>query len=116
MVTHLFFPAIKWEKYLTMALARSLMLPQEQQHYLLSLVRRGKTAAQAITRAHVLLHCGKGEDAHAIARRFGLCARTVYAFADRELNTNDVPLAYGWKGLKMAWVPTALAVETLPTR
>ena len=59
------------------------MLPQEQQHYLLSLVRRGKTAARAITRAHVLLHCGKGEDAHAIARRFGLCARTVYDILER---------------------------------
>ncbi len=66
-----------------MALARSLMLAQEQRDYLLSLVRRGKTSARAITRAHVLLHCGKGEDAQAIAHRFGLCATTIYDILQR---------------------------------
>ena len=66
-----------------MALARTLVLAKDQQEYLLSLVRRGKGAARSITRAHVLLHCGKSEDATTIARRFGLCVDTVYDILHR---------------------------------
>jgi transposase len=59
-------------------LARSFSLAEEQRQQLFALVRCGKTSARAITRAHVLLQCGKGEDAGIIARRIGLCANTVH--------------------------------------
>jgi transposase len=66
-----------------MLLASSFLLAKEQRESLLSFVRRGVAAARAITRAHVLLHCGKGEGAVAIARKLGLCADTVHCILER---------------------------------
>lgn len=63
--------------------ANSLVLAEEQRQCLLSLVRRGAAAARAITRAHVLLQCGRGEDAVAIADRLGLCSGTVNCILQR---------------------------------